>query len=93
AVLRMNGNSSLRALVVGDSFASTWVDYLPQYFQKTTFVWEHLGFNAMQRCVEQEQPGVVIEERVERSLCNVPGPCVAALAGDSTAFGRNSGDY
>jgi len=92
AVLRMNGNSSLRALVVGDSFASTWVDYLPQYFQKTTFVWEHLGFNAMQRCVEQEQPGVVIEERVERSLCNVPGPCVAALGADSTASGRNPGD-
>ena len=64
-------NSNVEALVLGDSFSQAMWQYYTQYFSRTVFVWDHVDVPRFKKYVGEEQPDIVIEERVERSLWSV----------------------
>ena len=67
-------DSDMEALVLGDSFAIAMLDYLAQYFRRTVFIYQHVDAVMLKKYVEEEQPDIVIEERVERSLWFIASP-------------------
>jgi alginate O-acetyltransferase complex protein AlgJ len=61
-----------KALIFRDSFFEALQPYISQYFAKTFYVWKYADFNQLEKYLEYNHPDIVIEERVERSLKNVP---------------------
>lgn len=61
-----------RALVFRDSFFDFLHPYISQYFSKSYYVWTGPNFDAFEHFVESTSPNLVIEERVERHLTDMP---------------------
>jgi len=65
--------ASGRALVFHDSFLAHRVcELLCEHFRRTVCLPLRADFEVLQRMIRQERPQVVIEERVERTLVDVP---------------------
>ncbi len=56
------------AVIFRDSFYDILLPYMSSYFHRATYVWTRPDFASFQAYVEEMQPQVVIEERVERYL-------------------------
>jgi len=62
-----------RLVVFHDSFLAHRVrDFLSEHFRRTVYLPMRPDFEVLQRMIRQEQPQVVIEEWVERTLNDVP---------------------
>ncbi len=60
-------------IVFHDSFVDTPYLYrLAEHFGRTVFIWTYPTFQQLEAIVAQEQPDVVIEQRVERSVRKPP---------------------
>jgi len=60
----------LRVLVFRDSYATALTPYLSESFGHVAYFWERPSFALLKRIVEEEQPDLVIEERVSRYLAS-----------------------
>ncbi len=62
----------LNALIFRDSFFSALEPYFSRKFKRSTYVWEKLKYSSLKKYVSSENPDIIIEEWVERSLPLVP---------------------
>lgn len=62
----------LNVVIYRDSFFAALEPYFSRKFKKSTYIWEKLTYNSLEKYVELEGPDIVIEEWVERSLPRVP---------------------
>jgi len=62
----------LSALIFRDSFFAALQPYISSYFSKSVYVWTQPDIEMIAQLVEQYAPNIVIEERVERYLKNIP---------------------
>ncbi len=75
-----------RALILHDSMILAMSDYLSGSFAHVRFAWTFPSLDDLKRYVSIEHPDVVIEERVERALRQVPMPdTVSPLSLDQSA--------
>ena len=58
----------LSAVIFRDSFFSALQPYIARNFRRSTYLWEHLSYPTLHKYAEMEQPDIVIEEWVERTL-------------------------
>ncbi len=58
----------LNAIIFRDSFFSDLKPYISRYFHRSTYIWERMNDTSLAKYVEQENPDIVINEVVERSL-------------------------
>jgi hypothetical protein len=65
---RESSSGRLRALIIRDSFATAIEPYMNQHFARAAYIWERPSLEMFQRLIEQEQPDIVIEQRVSRML-------------------------
>ncbi len=63
-------NAELRAIVFHDSFGVALEPFLSEHFKEVIYFWNILSINILsqKKLIEDFQPDVVIEERVERGL-------------------------
>ncbi len=61
-----------KVLIFRDSFFRALQPYISQYFGKTLYLGIQPDFNQVEKYVEYMHPDIVIEERVERYLKDVP---------------------
>ncbi len=72
--LAINPNGEGTALVIHDSFAGHgFTALLPSHFNKTYFFFMYIETADLEQLVEDLNPDIVIEMRVERSLRQIPG--------------------
>jgi hypothetical protein len=62
----------LNALIFRDSFFSALEPYFSRKFKRSTYIWEKLNYSSLRKYIKSENPDVVIEEWVERSLPLLP---------------------
>lgn len=67
-----NQDQILTAVIFRDSFFNILLPYFEQNFKRSTFIWEMLNYSSLIKYIELEEPDVIIEEWVERSLPCVP---------------------
>ncbi len=63
---------NLRLLIFRDSFATLWQHFLSKDFSYVAYIREQSDMTLIKSLVKTNQPNIVIEERVERSLRYVP---------------------
>ena len=66
------GKSAINAVVFGDSFLQWLHPYMSLYFNRSTYIWKKMDFPTLKSFVDRENPDVVIEEMVERTLTRIP---------------------
>jgi alginate O-acetyltransferase complex protein AlgJ len=66
------GTKAPQALIFRDSFFEGLQPYISQYFSKSLYIWEYLDLDRLDKYITYNQPKIVIEERVERSLKRIP---------------------
>ncbi len=64
---------NLSVLIYRDSFFTALVPYFARKFNHSTYIWEKLTYQSLQKEVDIKRPDIVIEEWVERTLPFVPG--------------------
>lgn len=62
----------LTALIYRDSFFSALQPYFARKFKRSTYIWKKLTYASLNKYVDTENPDIVIEEWVERSLPLIP---------------------
>ncbi len=62
----------LSAVIFRDSFFSTLQPYFSRKFKRSTYIWKKLNYSSLITYIESENPDIVIEEWIERSLPFVP---------------------
>lgn len=62
----------LNAVIFRDSFFSALYPYISRQFHRSTYIWEKMNYATLVKYVEQEQPDIVIDEVVERTLPYIP---------------------
>lgn len=62
----------LKALIFRDSFFTALEPYFSRHFYHSTYIWEKINYESLSRYVESDQPDIVIDEIVERSLPYIP---------------------
>lgn len=65
-------NQQLNAVIFRDSFFSAMYPYFARKFNRSTYIWEKMNFDSLQKYIEQEQPDIVIDEIAERTLPYIP---------------------
>jgi hypothetical protein len=68
AYARKCGTAELKAVVFQDSFGTALVPYLSEHFRRTSYIWDYPNRVVMNAAIVNENPDIVIEERVERHL-------------------------
>lgn len=64
--------AELNALIFRDSYFTALEPYFSRQFKRSTYIWDRLDFTTLSTFVEQEQPDIVIDQVVERSLPYMP---------------------
>jgi hypothetical protein len=67
-------NKQLTGLFFRDSFFEYLQPYVSLQFKKATFIWDMLNFEKLNLYLQSNQPDVVVEEWVERTLPYIPEP-------------------
>lgn len=62
---RYKGIGKLKVLVFRDSFSTSMIQFLKEYFGESIYIWHH-DFN--KEIIEQEKPDIVITEIIERDI-------------------------
>ena len=62
----------LNAVIFRDSFFSVLQPYFSRQFHRSTYIWEKINYNSLIKYVERENPDIVIDEVIERSLPYIP---------------------
>ena len=62
---RYKGKGKLKVLVFRDSFSTSMIQFLKEYFGESIYIWHH-DFN--KEIIEQEKPDIVITEIIERDI-------------------------
>jgi hypothetical protein len=62
------------ALIFRDSFFTALQPYISQYFHRATYIWTRPTLMELQKVVMARKPDVVLEERIERDLSEIPLP-------------------
>jgi hypothetical protein len=65
-------NSAPTALIFRDSFFESLQPYISQHLSTTVFVWERPNNKKIAQFIKQYAPKIMIEERVERALKQIP---------------------
>src|SRR5271157_3230122 len=68
-VFELPGTRLPRAVMFRDSFAEALMPLLAEHFRRITFSWQ---YTLNKELVEREQPDIVIQEMVERTLMGLP---------------------
>jgi len=62
----------LNAVIFRDSFFSALQPYISRQFRRSTYIWEKINYNSLTKYVQQENPDIIIDEVIERSLPYIP---------------------
>jgi len=62
----------LNAVIFRDSFFNALQPYISRQFHRSTYIWGKMNYASLIKYVEQENPDIVIEEVIERSLPYIP---------------------
>lgn len=63
---------SLRLVLFQDSFGRALAPFFSESFRTSTYIWDYPDYEVLKLAVEQFQPDVVVEQRVERHLKSMP---------------------
>ena len=66
--------SKLRAVVFSDSFFPPIEPFLSEHFESVFYVWNRYKHDILEILIDEIHPDIVIEEKVERYLYDVPSP-------------------
>lgn len=66
------GETEIDALIFRDSFFTALQPYVSRYFHETTSIWSRPSLAELQKMVMERKPDLVLEERVERDLPEIP---------------------
>ena len=62
----------LNAVIFRDSFFSALQPYFSRQFHRSTYIWKKMNYNSLIKYIERENPDIVIDEIIERSLPYIP---------------------
>ncbi|MCI5162078.1 MAG: hypothetical protein D3917_08655 [Candidatus Electrothrix sp. AX5] len=65
-------NKKIKAVIFRDSFMRALQPYFARNFKRSTYIVEKLNYPSLIKYIELEEPDIIIEEWVERSLPFVP---------------------
>ncbi|BCG62658.1 MAG: alginate O-acetyltransferase complex protein AlgJ [Methyloprofundus sp.] len=65
-------NQSLKAVIFRDSFFKALKPYFSRKFKHSTYIWKKLNYPDLVNYIALDQPDIIIEEWVERTLPYVP---------------------
>ena len=65
-------DQELNAVIFRDSFFIALQPYFSRKFKRSTYIWKKSNYSLLKKYIELEQPDIVIEEWVSRSLPYVP---------------------
>jgi len=60
--------SDLKAIIFRDSFFLALEPYITRYFKRSTYIWSSISFKELNEFIEKEQPHIVINEMIERTI-------------------------